>query len=85
MLRNILHGQGKEGMHLVLFAAHESVQNSLGFSPIELVFEQTAHGLLKLLKEAWIVEETTTNLLDHVSNLWEKLSTATHLAQKRAQ
>ena len=30
--------QWDEGVHLVLFAAHESIQEALGFSPFELVF-----------------------------------------------
>ena len=30
--------QWDEGMHLVLFAARESVHKTLGFSPFELVF-----------------------------------------------
>ena len=29
-----------EGIHLLLFAVRESVQESLGFSPFELVFAQ---------------------------------------------
>ena len=38
-----------EGIRLRLSAAGESVQESLGFSPFELVFEHTARGPLKLL------------------------------------
>lgn len=33
-----------EGLHLVLFAAREAVQESLGFSPFELVFGHTVRG-----------------------------------------
>ena len=40
-----------EGIHLLLFAARESVQESLRFSPFELVFGHTVRGPLKLLKE----------------------------------
>jgi hypothetical protein len=43
-----------EGVHLVLFAAREAVQESLGFSPFELVFGYTVRGPLKLLKEKWL-------------------------------
>ena len=35
-----------EGIHLLLFAARESVQESLGFSPFELVFGHTVRGPL---------------------------------------
>ena len=40
-----------EGIPLLLFAARESIQDSLGFSPFELVFGHSVRGPLKLLKE----------------------------------
>ena len=40
-----------EGIHLLLFAVRESVQESLGFSPFELVIGHTVSGPLKLMKE----------------------------------
>ena len=40
-----------EGVHLLLFAVCESVQESLGFSPFELVFGHAVRGPLLLLKE----------------------------------
>ena len=40
-----------ESIHLLLFAVRESVQESLGFSPFELVFGDSVRGPLKLLKE----------------------------------
>ena len=36
-----------KGIHLLLFAVRESVQESLGFSPFELVFGHTVHGTVK--------------------------------------
>ena len=42
-----------EGVHLLLFAVHESVQESLGFSPFELVFGHTVRGPLLLLLKAY--------------------------------
>ena len=65
----------------MLFSALESIQEALGFSLFELVFGRRVHGPLKLLKEAWLGEDTTMNLLDHVSDLCEKLHTATELAK----
>lgn len=47
---------------------------------MELVFGRTVCGPLKLFKEAWLAEENTTNLLDYVSDLHDKLSTAIQLA-----
>lgn len=44
-----------EGVYLLLFAARESVQESLGFSPFELVFGHNVRGPLKLLKEKFIL------------------------------
>ena len=38
-----------EGIHLVLFTVRESVQESLGFSPIELVFGHAVRRPLQLL------------------------------------
>ena len=46
-----------EGIHLLLFAVRESVQESLGFSPFELVFGHVVHGPLLLLKEKWLDED----------------------------
>ena len=37
-----------EGIHLLLFAVRESVQESLGFSPFELVIGHTVRGPLKV-------------------------------------
>ena len=70
-----------EGVHLVLFAAREAVQDSLGFSPFELVFGHTVRGPLKLLKEKWLCEETDVNLLDYVAGFKEKLTRATEIAR----
>ena len=69
-------------MHLVLFAAREAVQESLGFSPFELVFCHTVRGPLKLLREKWLTETSDLNLLDYVSTFKERLYNACKLAQE---
>ena len=46
-----------EGVHLLLFAVRESVQESLGFSRFELVFGHAVRGPLLLLKEKWLDED----------------------------
>ena len=74
--------QWDQGIHLLLFAVREAVQESLGFSPFELVFGRTVCGPLKLLKEGWLTEEPPTNLLDQVSALRTRLTAAGELAQK---
>ena len=75
--------QWDKGVHFVLFAARESIQESLGFGPFKLVFGQVVCGPLKLIKEAWLGQNSTMNLLDHVSDLREKLHTATELAKEK--
>ena len=39
-----------EGVHLLLFAAREAVQETVGFSPFELVFGRAVRDPLKFLK-----------------------------------
>ncbi len=54
MIRTYCVESGKDwidGLPLLMFAVRESVQESLGFSPHELVFAHTVRGHLKLLKE----------------------------------
>ena len=56
-----------EGIHLLLFAVRESVQESLGFSPFEQVIEHTVRGPLKLLKENFLSDDDSSlNLLQYV-------------------
>ena len=77
-----------EGVHLVLFAAREAVQESLGFSPFELLFGHAVRGPLKVLKEVWLQEEPVMNLLDYVSDMGQRLHRAWEIARanlKQAQ
>jgi hypothetical protein len=66
---------------LLLFAAREAVQESLAFSPFELVFEHTVRGPLRLVKEKWLDEDTDLNLLDYVTKFKDKLYYACKVAQ----
>ena len=62
-----------EGIHLLLFAVRESVQESLGFSPFEIVFGHTVRGFLKLLKEKFLSQgDNPLNLLQYVSDFRSK-------------
>ena len=71
-----------EGIHLLLFAVRESVQESLGFSPFELVFGHTVRGPLKLLKEKFLSDDDSSlNLLQYVSDFKNRLSKACEAAQ----
>ena len=85
MVRTYCFDPGKdwdEGIHLLLFAIRESVQESLGFSPFELVFGHNVRGPLKLLKEKILSEDTTPlNLLQYVSGFKHKLSKVCEIAK----
>ena len=71
-----------KGIHLLLFAVRESVQESLGFSPFELVFGHSVRGPLKLLKETFLSnDETPLNLLQYVSDFRNRLSRACEVAR----
>lgn len=60
-----------EGVPLVLFAVRETIQESLGFSPTELVFGHNVRGPLKILKENILEIEASPqiNILNYVSRL----------------
>ena len=60
-----------EGIHLLLFAVRESVQESLGFSPFELVFGHTVRGPLKLLKEKFLSNDDCSLNLLHMYQIFK--------------
>ena len=71
-----------EGIPLLLFAAREFIQESLGFSPFELVFGHLPRGPLKLLKEFWLDDDSEKSVLMHVSDVQDRLRKANEFAQK---
>ena len=71
-----------EGSHIRLSAAAESVQESLGFSPLELVFEHTVRGPLKLLKKKLLSSSTkSSNLFQYDSDFCSKRFRACELTK----
>ena len=67
---------------MLLFAVRESVQESVGFSPFELIFGHSVLGLLKLLKEKFLSnDESPFNLLQYVSDFRNRLSRACEVAR----
>ena len=65
---------------MLLFAAQESVQESLGFGPFELVFGHTVRGPLQLLKEKLLSGSgQSINLLQYVSDFPTKFFRACEL------
>ena len=65
MIRSYCFDTEKIGMKVYtyyFFAVRESVQESLGFSPFELVFGHTVRGPLKLLKRNFSHKKTLLEL-----------------------
>ena len=77
-----LENQKDEGIHFLLFAVRESVQESIGLSPFELVFGHMVRGPLKLLKETWLEDNSSLNLLDYVSSFNNRLLKATEITKE---
>ncbi|KAL1267260.1 hypothetical protein QQF64_002935 [Cirrhinus molitorella] len=73
-----------EGVPLLLFAIREVVQESLGFSPADLVFGHSVRGPLKMLREDMLSSESSakTNILDYVSKFCECLHHACSFAKE---
>ena len=75
-----------EGVHLLLFAVRESVQESLGFSPFELVFGHVVRGPLLLLKEKWLDEDPEKiSVLKYVATFKDRLFRAGQIAKRNLQ
>lgn len=81
MMRKYCLKSGKEwdeGLPFLLLAACESVQESTGFSPAELVFGHTVRGPLRWLHEKYLSDTPgpPVNVLDYVSSFRERLHKA---------
>ncbi|XP_064090682.1 uncharacterized protein LOC135204397 [Macrobrachium nipponense] len=62
-----------KSLPFLLFASREIPNESLGFSPFELVFCHQVRGPLKLIKDQWINNVEDSNLLDYVSDSRERI------------
>lgn len=68
------------------FAASETIRESLGFRPFELVFGHSFRGPLKLLKTCSIQEDTKNeNQLDHASQFRTPITEGSELARENLQ
>ncbi len=75
-------GDWVEGLPFMMFAVRESVQESLGFSPAELVFGHTVRGPIKLLSEKFLNQSSKpVPVDDFVSSVHEKLHKAQSIAK----
>ncbi len=75
-----------EQLPLLLFAIRNTVQESLGFSPAELVFGHYLLGLLKMLQEHLLAEapssKSPTSVLNYVSSFSESFHSAWNPARQ---
>ncbi|XP_072180884.1 uncharacterized protein [Diadema setosum] len=69
-----------EGLPLLLFSVRESVQESLGFSPFEVVFGHEVRGPLKVLREKLLGEDESPGLLNYVTTFRGRLTRAREFA-----
>ena len=68
----------------LLFAVREIPQESLGFSPFELLYGRNVRGPMQILRELWSVEETDEQArltYQYVIDLRERLEKTSKLAQ----
>lgn len=80
-----LHNQKEwdESIPFLMFAACESVQESLGFSPFELIFGNSVRGPLQLIKEKWLRgARSREHLLDYVERFGIRISEINMLARE---
>ena len=76
-----------EGLNFLLFAIRECKQESLGFSPFELLYGREIRGPLKIVKDYWLTgssgsESSKVNVNTYMSNLRERLSKVRELAKE---
>ena len=72
-----------EHVDLLLFALRECPQESLGYSPFELLYGRQIRGPLKVLKDQWfsdVKDSPNIPITQYVSNLRERLATVRKLA-----
>ena len=89
MMKMYIHDHEKDwdqGIHFLLFALRDSVQESLGFTPFELIFGHKVRGPLTLLKETCLdddsEEKCEPNLLTYVTKMKERLGEACRMASE---
>ncbi len=65
-----------EALPLALFMLRDSVQESTGFSPFELVYGHEVNGPLRMMKEKWLGVEEPPNVVKYVSDFKDRLMRA---------
>ncbi len=77
-----LNRDWEEGLPWLLLAAREVQQESLGFSPNDLVFGHRVRGPLSVLREGLGEEDPPQNLVEYVNGFRRRLFLAGLSAQK---
>ncbi|KAL2103191.1 hypothetical protein ACEWY4_000059 [Coilia grayii] len=77
-----LSAEWEEGLPWLLLAIREVAQESLGFSPNELVFGHAVRGPTAVLAEEWSAKQPPANVLDYVSGFRYRLYQARAASQK---
>nr|XP_027213614.1 uncharacterized protein LOC113806650 [Penaeus vannamei] len=88
MLTKYCHETGSEwdlGVPLMLYAIRCTKQESLGFSPYELLFGRDIRGPMKLLYESWIGIENSGSLSDYVVKMKTRLQHLQEFAHKNLE
>ncbi|XP_063868212.1 uncharacterized protein LOC135104613 [Scylla paramamosain] len=71
-----------EALPLALFALRDSVQESTGFSPFELVNGHEVNGLLRMVKEKWLGAEEPPTVVKYVSDFKDRVMRAREIARE---
>ncbi|XP_066962336.1 uncharacterized protein [Macrobrachium rosenbergii] len=75
------HSSWVTDLPYLLFAVRSMPNDSLGFSPFELIFGHHVRGPLEVLRDSWESEEPNSNILEWVSNSRSRLFAAWELAK----
>ena len=71
-----------KGIPFVLFAVREAKQETLGFSPFELIYGHTVRGPLKLLHETWVSNSEPDELLTYVDSFKNRMFHAFNVVKR---
>ena len=88
MLRRLCHQKPKDWdkyINAALFAYREVPQESLGFSPFELVYGRHVRGPMTILKKLWtneVADSEVKSTYQYVTDLREKLELTSHMARE---
>ena len=83
-MKNMLHThylehqkEWDQGLSFILFAARDAIQESLGFSPFEMIFGHSVRGPLELIKERWTKNEPLPRTMtEYVAKMRKNLANA---------